>query len=100
MTYVLLVLLVLALRWIWEIRKAVQRPSPSPVPGPVTDAPAGFTGAVPPERYVVMRWPSGQKHYGGCIGAQAREVFEHNHPGTGEAVELWELGTCRGRKAR
>jgi hypothetical protein len=47
---------------------------------------------------VVVRWPSGQKHYGGCIGADARQVYEHTHPKPGESVEFWELGARRGVK--
>lgn len=57
-----------------------------------------YRGAVPPAKYEVVRWPRGMVHYNGTVGRQARESYEYQHPLPGEAVELWELGTCRGHK--
>lgn len=57
-----------------------------------------YAGAVPPNRFVVVRRPTGTLEYQGCLGAKAREVFEHTHPRVNEIVQLWELGTCRGHK--
>ncbi len=58
----------------------------------------GFVGAVPPSRYVVVRWPDGHHFYSGCSGAAARKMYEHTPPAKGETVEFWELGSRRGYK--
>lgn len=67
-------------------------------PVSVSTGPLEYPGAVPPNRFVVVRWPGEVYHYQGCQGAQARQIYEHNHPKPGESVEFWELGTQRGRK--
>jgi hypothetical protein len=86
---------------LWDIRRALRlRPRPrfARSNAKAETRRAQFPGAVPPERFVVVRWPQGLKHYGGCDGASARKVYEHQHPSPGEEVEFWELGDCRGRK--
>ena len=86
---------------LYEIRTALGvrgRPALLPTRPKATSARADFQGAIPPERYVVMRWPLGVKHYGGCNGAAARREFEGQHPRAGEEVEFWELGDRRGHK--
>jgi hypothetical protein len=93
-------LLALALYWLWEIRRAlgfrtrprfVRRLTPS-------YSRADFRGAIPPNRFVVIRWPDGLHLYGGCLGAKAREAYDAHHPAIGEEIELWELDACRGSK--
>lgn len=52
-------------------------------------------GPVPPEvepdRFVVVARLS--------RGGRARQMFERGTPGEGEALELWDGATCRGRKS-
>jgi hypothetical protein len=100
MTEATLVLQALVLWLLWDIRRALRlRARPFVRTNAKAEARrAAFAGAVPPERYVVVRWPQGLKHYGGCLGAEARKTYEHQHPKPGESVEFWELGDCRGVK--
>ena len=98
---VLLLGLLVVLWWTWDIRRALGLRAR--VRGVHTStkqaiARAEFRGAIPPERFVVVRWPQGLKHYGGCYGAAARQVYEHQNPLPGESVEFWELGDRRGEK--
>jgi len=67
-------------------------------PKEVATSPVHYPGAVPPNSWVVVRWPGEIYHYKGCAGAEARQKYEYNHPAPGEAVEIWNLGTQRGRK--
>lgn len=96
--------LALILWWLWEIRRALHLrllPTPIHVEGPseaTVRPPEAFQGAVAPNRYVVIRWPTGLTHYGGAHPTHAKQVYEHQHPIPGEAVELWEQGTCRAHK--
>lgn len=57
-----------------------------------------YPGSREPSRFVVLRRPTMVFEYAGCEGAKARHAYEYNHPKEGEVLELWELGTCRGRK--
>ena len=85
---------------IWDVRRALglrARPSLPGRPKATVHRP-DYPGAVPPARYAVVRWPDGHHFYQGCIGAEARKVFEHLHPKPGEEVEFWELGDRRGHK--
>lgn len=100
MTWVFGLGLLLALWLLFDIRRALglrARPSLPGRPKPTT-AREGYPGAVPPNRFVVVRWPEGRLVYQGCLGARAREAYEHAHPAAGEEVEFWELGTRRGHK--
>ena len=97
---VLLALQVGILVCCWDTRRVLRLRA---VPGlprlvPKASTRAGFAGAVPPARYVVVRWPDGHHFYHGCQGAEARKVYEHTHPAAGEEVEFWELGDRRGHK--
>lgn len=96
-----LVALAVLIWLVWDIRRALRLRTLPPLPSfsrtPVTSQSA-FTGALPPERYVVIRWPQGQKHYGGADGAAARKVYEYAHPLPGETVEFWENSDRRGEK--
>jgi hypothetical protein len=88
---------------LWDIRKALGvRGHPVPLfLQPAQKHPQhrpSFRGAVPPNRYVVVRWPEGRLVYQGCVGAKAREVYEYTPPGPGEHVEFWELDERRGVK--
>ncbi len=78
---------------VWEAGKAAGLAEPTGAP-----ARPGFPGAVPPSRYVVVRWPDGHHFYSGCSGAEGRRMYEHTPPGKGETVEFWELGSRRGYK--
>lgn len=100
MTWVLVGLQVLACWWIWDVRRAMGlRARPTlPHRSVETKARPDFKGAIPPNRYVVVQWPSGNHVYRGCIGAEARKIYEHTHPAVGEEVEFWELGNRRGHK--
>jgi hypothetical protein len=101
MTWLLLVPLAVALWWLWDIRRALRLgalPARRSSTALERTRRPDFPGAVPPNRYVVVRWPMERLEYAGCIGAKAREVYEHSHPGSGEEVEFWELGVCRGHK--
>lgn len=102
MTWLLLALLLVLVWEMWEVRRALGlrgRPGvPTLAPRPTTHRP-DFQGAVPPNRYAVVRWPDGHHFYRGCVGALARQMYERTHPGPGEEVELWELGDRRGHKA-
>ena len=101
MIWVVLGLQVLVCWWLYDIRRALGlRARPrllAPTPAPAKDRTA-FPGAVPPNRYVVVRWPQQRLEYAGCAGGRAREVFEAAHPAPGEDVEFWELGSRRGIK--
>lgn len=97
MTWLLVLPLALALWWLWDIRRVLRVRHLTPV-APRRGTRANFAGALPPNRYVVVRWPKGTLEYAGCQGATARQVYEHAHPRHGEEVELWEQGTCRGHK--
>jgi hypothetical protein len=106
MIWVLLAGLALLLWWVWDIRRALGlrlRPTLRNAPGETIPTDRGatrsFPGAIPPCRYVVVRWPDGHHFYGGCIGAMARRTYEHLHPKPGEEIEFWELGNRRGHKA-
>lgn len=94
--------LALLLWLVWDLRRALGLRARPSLPGrpalPTTDR-AAFPGAVPPNRYVVVHWPMGDLRYAGCVGAEARRVWEHTHPAPGEEVEFWELGNRRGHKA-
>ena len=57
-----------------------------------------FSGAQPPNRFVVVRRPTDVYEYAGCEGAKARHAYEFNHPKQGEVIEIWENEICRGRK--
>ena len=98
----LLVALALGQLWLlWDVRRALRlrlRPSVTRTSAKAAAIRDRFPGAVPPERFVVMRWPQGLKHYGGCEGARARTTYEHQHPAPGETVEFWELDNRRGVK--
>jgi hypothetical protein len=100
MTWAILAGLVLALYWLWEIRRTLGVRTPSRLVRRLTPSlrRADFRGAIPPARYCVVRWPDGLLLYNGCYGAQAREAFDRNNPQAGEEIELWELGNCRGVK--
>lgn len=79
--WVVLVGVALVLWLLLDIRRALGlriRPS---LPGSpkATTYRTGFPGAVPPNRFVVVRWPDGVHVYQGCIGADARKVYEHTH---------------------
>ena len=101
MTWVLLGLLLLEGWVLWDIRRVLRLralpPVLPPAPAAVADRP-GYPGAVPPDRYVVVRWPDGHRFYRGCVGATARKTYEHLHPAPGEEVEFWELSSRRGHK--
>ena len=100
MIVVVLLLQAMTLWLLWEIRRALGvrgRPRLRPLQRPSREWP-DFKGAIPPNRYVVVRWPQGRLEYQGCIGAKARETYEHTHPAAGEEVEFWELGDRRGQK--
>lgn len=106
MTYVLLGLQALVLVVLWDVRRAlgvrVRLPrwnAPAVSDPQDNGASRRFPGAIPPSRYVVVRWPDGHHFYSGCVGALARTVYEHLHPAPGEEVEFWELGDRRGHKA-
>lgn len=58
----------------------------------------GYPGAVPPNRFVVVRWPGELYFYQGADGSAAKKMYEHTHPGKGQEVEFWELGSRRGHK--
>ena len=97
----LLLGLLVVLWLLWDVRRALRlrwRPRVARTSQSQARAQVEFRGAVPPERYVVMRWPGGIKHYGGCLGADARKTYEHQHPKPGESVEFWELDARRGVK--
>jgi hypothetical protein len=81
----------------WQWRRPFLRTTRGPTSAPAETVRA-WVGSQPPNRYTVVRWPSGQRHYEGCVAKLARETFEHNHPARGEEVELWELGNRRGHK--
>ena len=100
MTWALAAMLALALWWLFDIRRALRlRAVPRIGRTQKPTSQSLFGGAVPPNRFVVVKWPTGQLAYQGCIGARAREVYEHTHPGApGESVEFWELGSRRGIK--
>ena len=104
MTWLLVLPLGLALWWLWDIRRLLNLrliPRKQVVIGPADAtirASETYRGAVAPARYEVVRWPSGTVHYNGSHPTQAKQVYEHQHPIPGEAVELWEQGTCRGHK--
>lgn len=106
MTYVELVLIAGLYWWVWDFRREVRtrvlveaatraaglgEPDTAPVR-------SGFAGAVPPARYVVVRWPGELKFYNGCDGSAAKKMYENTAPGKGETVEFWELGSRRGYK--
>ena len=94
-----LLVLALLVLLVWRTWPPRQTPRPRvPTPPGETATVDGFRGAVPPNRFVVVRWPQGRLEYQGCIGGRAREVYEHTHPAKGEVVEFWELGTRRGHK--
>lgn len=100
MIWILAVPLAVALWWLWEIRKTLglrARPIVRLPSTPKLRRP-DFRGAIPPNRFVVVRWPDGLLFYQGAYGAEARKMYEHTHPGPGEEVEFWELGECRGHK--
>lgn len=94
--------LLIAVGFWWSRRPKVPGPSftaashPDPTGSP--HAPEGYPGAVAPNRFVVVIWPSGRNAYAGCVGALARKTYEHAHPNTGEAVEIWDQAVCRGHK--
>ena len=98
--------LVLVLLVLWRVRKIERVLARTPVKAlslrasapPSPAQPETWRGAEAPNRYVVVRWPSGQKPYEGCVARLARETFEHSHPLPGESVELWETTHRRGRK--
>ena len=69
-----------------------------PEPQASVHCPPGFKGAEAPNRYLVIYWPTGRVGYAGCLGGLARQVYEHAHPATGEAVEFWDQAVCRGHK--
>lgn len=98
---VTVVLLLLGLWLLWDIRRTLGLRGRPALPGrPVATTDRGrFPGALPPNRFVVVRWPDGHQFYQGTQGAQARQVYEHLHPRPGEDVEFWELGARRGHKA-
>lgn len=101
MIWLVLVGQMVTLWLLWGIRRSLGVRSRVRLPGrsvspEVRDA---FPGAVPPNRYVVVRWPMGRLEYQGCIGAHARQKYEDTHPAAGEEVEFWELGDRRGYKA-
>jgi hypothetical protein len=100
-TEAVLGLLVVVLWLLWDIRRTLGLRARPGLPGlparPTTHRP-DFRGAVPPSRFVVIRWPRGLIHYNGCVGALARKEYEHQHPAPGEEVEFWELGDRRGHK--
>lgn len=86
---------------VWDIRRVLRvRALPPLLPrsAPKAATREGFPGAVPPARFVVVRWPDGHHFYSGCEGAVARKAYEHLHPGVGEEVEFWELAERRGHK--
>jgi hypothetical protein len=87
----------------WEFRRLRRvlegvRRVPVPLTGSAPLAPTGFRGAVPPNRFVVVKWPGEIYLYQGCLGAMARNAYVNNHPIAGERIELWENGDCRGSK--
>jgi hypothetical protein len=101
MEWVTVGLLVLGLYWLWEIRRTLglrAKVRILPALRKQRLRRADFRGAIPPARYCVVRWPDGLHLYNGCYGAQAREAFDRNNPASGEEIELWELGDCRGVK--
>lgn len=101
MTWALLGLLLIALWWLWEIRRTLgirKRPRLVRTSGARRAFREGFKGAVAPNRFVVVRWPDGLLFYEGARGALARECYDRNHPSAGEEFELWENGDCRGHK--
>ena len=103
MTWVVVLLLVPVLWMLWDIRRALGllgHPGHTffPKPQPPASHRPEFRGAIPPNRYVVVRWPQGWLEYQGCVGAQARTTYEHTHPAPGEEIEFWELGDRRGHK--
>lgn len=88
--------------WLWEIRRALglrARPR-SRFAKKATPSlrRADFKGAVPPNRFVVIRWPDALFLYQGTGGAAAREAYARNHPSIGEEIEFWENTECRGHK--
>jgi hypothetical protein len=101
MDWAILACLVLALYWLWEIRRVLGVRSRTRLVRRLTPQSLrrdGFKGAIPPARFVVVRWPDGLYFYNGCYGAQAREAYDRNNPQAGEEIELWELGNCRSVK--
>jgi hypothetical protein len=104
MIWVVLLVQVAVVYLLWDIRRALGvrgHPVPmvfQPAQKPSPDRP-GFAGAIPPNRYVVVRWPQGRLEYQGASGASARMAYEHTPPAVGEEVEFWELGNRRGHKA-
>lgn len=101
MIWAVLLLQCVLIWFLVDIRRALRlRALPSPRPKAVTAGGAreGFPGAVPPSRFVVVRWPDGHHFYSGCDGAKGRKMFEHTNPAPGEEVEFWELGDRRGHK--
>lgn len=100
MTEAILALSVVQLVLLWQIRRAVGlRVKPRiPLVQKTSYRRADFRGALPPNRFAVVRWPDGLHLYQGCVGAKAREVYDQHHPAQGEEIELWELGDCRGSK--
>jgi hypothetical protein len=71
-----------------------------PEPAAAVHAPEGFPGAVAPNRYLIIFWPTGRVAYAGCLAGLARQTYENSHPAKGEAVEMWDQGTCRAHKGR
>ena len=101
MTYASLAVSLIVLVLVWDIRRALglrNRPTFQPAARETSNR-RDFRGAVPPNRYCVVRWPDGHHFYNGCVGSQARQLYEHTHPQPGEEVEFWELGDRRGHKA-
>jgi len=98
MDWVLLGLLLGALVLLWDLRRRQPRTHVPRAGSKAERKRRDFPGAVPPNRYVVVRWPQGRLEYQGCIGAHARRVWEHTHPAQGEEIEFWEMGDCRGHK--
>ena len=101
MIWVLLGLHLVCLWLLWEIRRSLGvrgRPRLLARQTPTVARP-DFPGAIPPNRYVVVRWPQGRLEYQGCVGSLARQVYEQATPNAGEEVEFWELGNQRGHKA-
>lgn len=102
MIWVILTLQAGILWLLWDIRRVLRLRAIPPIMAktvPAARSREGFPGAVPPARFAVVRWPDGHHFYRGCVGAEARRIYEHTHPAPGEEVEFWELGDRRGHKA-